>query len=48
MSPQRFDTAVFHRFFPLRPVGNDDITAELVDGDDMAGFVNHRLASIGF
>ena len=37
MGPQRFDTAVFHRFFPLRPVRKDDITAELVDGDDMAG-----------
>jgi hypothetical protein len=48
MRSQGFHTARSHRFFPLRPVRKDNIAAELVKSDDMAGFVNHRLASICF
>jgi hypothetical protein len=45
---QRFDAARPHRFFPFWPVRKDDISTELVEGDDMTSLMNHRLAAIFF
>ena len=48
MRSKRFHTARSHRLFPLRAVGKDDISTELVESDYMARLMDDRLSSIFF